>query len=1105
MYMRTVNRKWCRSAIVLACMVGLGATLGCDPDIDQRERLENGRVEAMFDPTTSTLPLPNGVAVGADGKLPSLLSAEQYEDPNIPGAEKEFSRWFSSQNGWPVETPIEIPFSGKLKESTVNEQNIKMFQLSATGAAPVEIEKFEIVDAAAPATVRVRIIPANALEGNATYMVVATKEIEDEDGNGIVEPLPIFFAGSSEPLVDEQGNPTVSLLADQPETARTLEGLRQAMQPMFAVAKGAGIDRDEVAMLFGWSTTSDAYTVLDPATATLPLPNTIALDDGVTFPRSALCSEPGGNTALSYLEDYLAGLNGWPASTPIVLPLSGPVDESTVTMDTVQLWRVDGETPERIENYTLEVLSERVDRCTGETSPGYSIALMLPGEMEPRAHYVAFATREITGTNGNPLLPPAAMAMALQPNPVLIDGESAMSRVTTEQAQAIAGVQQVLAPTVAMIEEVAGLEYDELASVWSWFTWQDTFVVFDPAAGEIPFPNAFVMDQETGQVNLPIADDADPLTAGIMNELNQRHGFSQSAPGWVPLDGKLNPETISTDSLRMFAVDGLPARLSAEQYSVTYEEALDHLIVTPLVPYAPDTQHVGLITTAMQGANGRPVQPTAPFVMIRSPYPLADEEGNSLLPGYLPAATAVQLEVARKAMAQLFSLANLFVGSEGRAGIATGWAFDTDNATRELQEFRAMALYNMEQRSAAGRALRLAGSGTLPIAEYPDPNNPGQTIDMSNVDRIFPKVEFDSVSFLNYTTGAMGDAASADDVPVGVSVYIPKKNQSGGQCDEPYDVVIGGHGLNSDRQVFGLALANELAAYPNCLALVTMDLPLHGGRAAGSTDLHPATRPETSGAGFLSANLLLTKGLFQQAAIDFLTLTRAIKGEDGVSGLEVLMNDPGKTYFSDKIGYLGMSMGGIVGTQFVTVEPDISTVVLNVAGGKLTWLLEGTFGQGILQSLEGLGVVPGTFLYVQTLAFIQWVADVIDPFTFAAFTTGSERLDVLEYDPADGGTFTANGEVPAKAVMLQMAVDDPTIPNKSTEVLAKIMDVSLENTTFSDVSHGFFNERDTDSEEYPQAYCARLQAAQWLSSGLDGSAELPAELDADTCVAAQSL
>src|SRR5690606_10938670 len=117
-----------------------------------------------------------------------------------------------------------------------------------------------------------------------------------------------------------------------------------------------------------------------------------------------------------------------------------------------------------------------------------------------------------------------------------------------------------------------------------------------------------------------------------------------------------------------------------------------------------------------------------------------------------------------------------------------------------------------------------------------------------------------------------------------------------------------------------------------------------------------------------------------------------------------------------------------------------------------------------------------------------------DPFTFAAFTTGSERLDVLEYDPADGGTFTANGEVPAKAVMLQMAVDDPTIPNKSTEVLAKIMDVSLENTTFSDVSHGFFNERDTDSEEYPQAYCARLQAAQWLSSGLDGSAELPAEL-----------
>src|SRR5690554_4132045 len=189
-----------RSAIVLSCVLALSATFGCDPNIDQREQLENGRVEAVFDPTTGTLPLPNGAAVGATGRLPSLLTPEQMADPNVPGAEKEFSKWFSSQNGWPIETPIEISFSGKLKVETINKQNIMMFQLSADGVKPVPIEKFEIVDAAAPTVIKVRIIPASTLAANTTYTVVVSKSVEDEFGNTIIEPLPIFFAGSTEPL-----------------------------------------------------------------------------------------------------------------------------------------------------------------------------------------------------------------------------------------------------------------------------------------------------------------------------------------------------------------------------------------------------------------------------------------------------------------------------------------------------------------------------------------------------------------------------------------------------------------------------------------------------------------------------------------------------------------------------------------------------------------------------------------------------------------------------------------------------------------------------------------------------------------------------------------
>ncbi len=470
-------------------------------------------------------------------------------------------------------------------------------------------------------------------------------------------------------------------------------------------------------------------------------------------------------------------------------------------------------------------------------------------------------------------------------------------------------------------------------------------------------------------------------------------------------------------------------------------------------------------------------------------------------------ATAEQLEVARLAMAPIFlGSAILAAPATSRESIATAWAFDTDDATRELQELRAKALYVYDGRSAGEREFLSADWGEVPAAAYDDPNEDEVKIDMGNVDKIYKKVVFKSVSFLDPATGAMKGIADAQDPAVGVTVFVPKKDQGGTkQCDEPYDVVIGGHGLNGDRLSFGLAAANELAAYPNCLALVTMDLPLHGGRVTGASDLHPEIKPANSGEGFLSANLLLSKGLFQQAAVDLSVLTRVIKGNGTVNGLEkVIDSDPLTTFFSDKIGYLGMSMGGIVGTTFITVEPDITTAVLSVTGGKLTWLLEGTFGQGILQTLAGMGVTPGTFIYLQTLAFIQWVADVIDPFTFAPFTSGAQRLDVLKYEPADGGTYVVESEVPATDVLMQMAVDDPTVPNRSTELLADTIGVSLENTTFTGVRHGFFNTRDVSADEYPEGLCARKQAAQWLSSGLAGTPELTPALYATACVAASS-
>ncbi|MBA2661580.1 MAG: hypothetical protein H0U74_04755 [Bradymonadaceae bacterium] len=1358
-----LEKSWSRSTAILLAVLGVGMSMGCDPEIEQREPLPEGfsRTIAMFDPDTRSLPLPNGAALDpVTGRLPNLLTSQQFADDAVPGAEKEFSKWFSSQHGWPAEMDIEIPFSGTLKASTVNTTTIRMFQFTAEGAVPVEIEAPIASAAASPfVAVNVRVVPSAPLLPGHNYAIVVTKDIEDSDGRNIGEPLAIYFAASKTPLIDANDQPVLSVLKpakeDEPEVkaqkiarAKSLEGLRLGLAPVFAVAEDHGIERGNVAMAFGWKVVPNTFTVLDPLTATVPLPNTLGLDprDG-TFPRTALCSGPDDGTLESYFDNYIGSFHGWPTTTPITLPLSGAIDEATLTEDSVQLWRVDGATPERIAA-TLSLLETKVDRCSGDISPGYSILLIPAKELSVQARYVAFATRAIRSPAGHPLLPPPAVAMAIQPHPVFADGKSLVSRLDNDQAMAIAGLQQLLGPASAAItaatgiahtdlssvwvwhtpqqaftvldpltatvplpntlgldadgtfprsalcstpgagnamsyfedylgrlngwptsvpvtlplsgpideatltedsvqlwrvdravperitaslslqsekidrcsgestvaysilvtpdealdlqahylafatrdikspqgfsllppvpillgvqpdpvlvdgksvlgsltdaqataiaglqqrlrpaavaiEAVAGVKHDNLSSVWGWFTWQDTFVVFDPTSSTIPFPNAFLT--ANGHVNLPTAG-AEGLTLAILNELNTRVGFSVSSTGWIPLWGKLAPESISHESVAMASVPGIPPNLLGEDdYSIEYVEAFDKLLVTPLKPLTPLLRHAGIVTTELLGANMRPVQPTPAFVFLRSEFPLVTNAGVSNLPGVLDDATAASLDEARRAYALLFFAAGQIPGRNyAREDIANAWVFDTGTSTQTLQEYRARAQHVVDGWDDRNATVAVGSVLESDIAAaYPDPNAVGKTIDMSNIGHIQKGGEFTTANFLNLANAQMGGVSDVTTPGVGITVFVPKQDQGiNRECAPPYDVVIVGHNLGGDRLSAGLATSNELAAFPSCLATVAMDFPLHGGRTLGSTDLHPTTKPATSGQNFLSANLLLTKSLFQQSVIDLSVLTRIIRGDGGVSGLEGLIDaDESTTYFTDQIAYLGASMGGILGTLFITVEPDVSTAVLNAAGGKLTWLLEGSIGEGILAQLAAGGVVPGTFNYVQTMSLIQWVADHADPFTFAPHTI-NKPLDVLSYISATGGfepvigadcetsatcnanwscrTFGAGNsaekkcvrQTPANEVLLQMVTDDETVPNICTELLADTMGVSLDATTFDGASHGFFfGARHTDAADYVQGQCARLQAAAWLSSGLSGTASLPETLEAATCIA----
>lgn len=254
-----------------------------------------------------------------------------------------------------------------------------------------------------------------------------------------------------------------------------------------------------------------------------------------------------------------------------------------------------------------------------------------------------------------------------------------------------------------------------------------------------------------------------------------------------------------------------------------------------------------------------------------------------------------------------------------------------------------------------------------------------------------------------------------------------------------YPVVIYVHGITSDRSSV-LALAHSLAGKA-CIATVAIDLPMHGlapsnplwhylnvNHANGSTvasdlaaiaptiyERHfdvaqtalglPAAMnfgatSDGSGAWFINlANLLNTRDNVREAVVDLLNLNASLGSimADGTSKFDVT-----------KVAVVGISLGGMIATDFVTVNQEVlaneaalnlatsgafpvrlnpvNSLVASVTGGQLTRILENSasFGPKVLSGVAAAGAAPGTSNYEAFMYTAQSTVDSGDPLNFAA-------------------------------------------------------------------------------------------------------------------------
>ncbi|MGB8635361.1 MAG: hypothetical protein WCD66_05375 [Rhodanobacteraceae bacterium] len=560
---------------------------------------------------------------------------------------------------------------------------------------------------------------------------------------------------------------------------------------------------------------------------------------------------------------------------------------------------------------------------------------------------------------------------------------------------------------------------------------------FDPANSVIPFPNNLLFSGTTDlTLNIPVADPADFSDPQVA--LNALDGFSTVAPWSTSFSTAPSADSLSAgNDVHVYEVTldgpggkvtGITRELSSpEEYVVAMAPSDTDgktLAIVPTSPLKPRTSYMAVLTNGITNGNGTPVTASLTYTLAKGAAALC-VNGKSTSES-LTDAQACQLEPVR----QLVNSQEAAAAGAGvsRADIVLSWVATTQSTNTVLNAVTSKiegAPAATTQLAPTGKTLGDLGLGLAPIADVYIGyiNLPYYLGVPSQSDPTAPLTDFWHAAPGAYA----GPAASfgLDPTSTNVTAYnpFPVANQSlgapllvtvpntGTRPAGGWPVVIFQHGITRNRTDM-LAVAQTYASLG--YAVVAMDLPLHGVDSSnpfyiGNTPFAAAAQERTfnldvmnndtgapgpdgkvdpSGSHFINLQSLLTsRDNLREGVADLVELEHSI-------GSMALPDKPGTAFNASDISYTGQSLGSIVGTVFMAVDPNVQTAVLNVPGGGIARLLDASvsIGPQIHAGLAQAGVEQGTPAYDQFMLAAQTAVDSSDPINFARFTTGKNLL-----------------------------------------------------------------------------------------------------------------
>jgi hypothetical protein len=292
-------------------------------------------------------------------------------------------------------------------------------------------------------------------------------------------------------------------------------------------------------------------------------------------------------------------------------------------------------------------------------------------------------------------------------------------------------------------------------------------------------------------------------------------------------------------------------------------------------------------------------------------------------------------------------------------------------------------------------------------------------------------------------------------------------------------IVVAHHGFNASR-VTGFASANTAARAG--LGVLAIDAFQHGDRAASARDTLHAMRGDVPGPdGFAESDMLdvsgrvfgvigaapglalfpgYSLGAFLQFGADIESAVRVVRDGSLAQALHDTAPEEFDGFDAGRIGFIGNSLGAVVGASVLKAEPDLRFAVQNVPPGSIVeTLAESPAFRPLVDSLflPILGIetvfdeVDRHLLFDPVIDLTRWILEPVDPLALAPYLV---RDSVRPGGAAD--------------ILFQVAgLDEVAAPRPTQSMLAAAGVTRV--TRYDPAAHGMLEVVDQSSQYEPPA------------------------------------